>query len=308
MVHYNHAVRELKTLVLVGNPSEEWRRATAMLCHALELLQPVPSSSLARSHLSATHHMFQSMVRISELPNDEHDTLLFEAYIIRTATNCLFQQDIHKHLPFDYVEKLSAMHIGALERRSVKLSPVTCPWISHFGPKLVDLVYKTSWIYAQGLPANLIRGEATEVWESLETMEGTEDYRWHEVQSSDYTNTRQALRWACRALLRPLLPDDDPSYATLDEEALVSFGLQDLGALTEATSDDLTMLWPLIVIGALATNDCQKISFSEMATRIRPAVSIPTVDSVMSFLNKAWEIKDVRLCFHDSELLRAILL
>lgn len=43
VIHYNHAVRELKTSVLEGDLSAEWKRATVMLCHAIELLQPIPS-------------------------------------------------------------------------------------------------------------------------------------------------------------------------------------------------------------------------------------------------------------------------
>lgn len=307
VIHYDHAVRGLKTSVLIGSPSEEWKRATAMLCHAIELLQPVPSSQLARSHLSAAHHMFHPVVENVEIPTNGHDTLLFEAYIIRTATNCLFQQDIHKHLPFDYVEKLSAMHISALKRRSLAMTPQNCPWLSSHDPQMMDLVYKISWICAQDSPTDLPASrEAVEVWKSLGDMEKTHDRESQPADDYHYMTTQRVYLNACRALLRPLIPGSDLERAALDNEILVSAGLRDLEALIQGSSDDITMLWPMIVLAVLSTSN--QTLCSEITMRFRAAASIHTLDSITAFLAKVWETEDVELRFKDSETLRSILL
>lgn len=99
--------------------------------------------------------MFQATIGQPGVPHGDHDGLLFEAYIIRTTTNCLFQQDIHRQLPYNYVETLSTMHADALKRRSLDMSPLNCPWLSNFGPETMDMAFKTSWIYAQGYQQTL---------------------------------------------------------------------------------------------------------------------------------------------------------
>ena len=308
VIHYNHAVRELKLSILDGSPIEEWKRATALLCHAIELLQPIPSRQLARSHLSAAHHMFHLTLGHPGLPFDDHDSLLFEAYIIRTATNCLFQQDIHRELPFDYIETLSSMYYSSLQRRCLEMSPLNCPWLSHFGPQIMDMVYKTSWIYAQGFSAASHRRKAVEVWHSLDKMEEISPHEQHAIQGIDYKVTRRIWMTACRALLRPFVPANCSSHATPDHEALVSFGLRDMGAMPQAWTDDMTMFWPLIVLGALSRNSNNQDLCSGMVTRFRTPVSSQTVDHVISFLTDAWEDGDKTTCFKDSESLRSILL
>lgn len=307
-MHYDNAVRGLKTSIFDGSPGEEWKRSTSLLCHAIELLQPSPSSDLARAHLSAAHHMFQLTIGQPGVPHDEHDTLLFEAYIIRTSTNCLFQQDIHKPLPFDYVEKLSAMHLRALHRESLEICAESCPWLSFFGPYTMDMIYKTSWIYAQNSSPNCSSPEAIEVWNTLDRMEEIGDHERHDVQKVDYKITRRIYSTACRALLRPLIPANSYGFAVPEHEALISFGLQDMAAMSQAWSDEMTMLWPLIVLGALSRSVKHQNLCSGMITRFRTPVSAQTVDSVVAFLADAWEAKDEQSCFKDSEALRSILL
>jgi hypothetical protein len=308
VIHYNHAVRELKLSVLDGSLSEEWKRATALLCHAIELLQPIPSPQLARSHLSAVHHMFRLTLGQPGLPLDDHDTLLFEAYIIRTATNCLFQQDIHRQLPFDYVESLSTMHYDSLQRRSLDMSPLNCPWMSRFGPQVMDMVYKTSWIYAQGVSAKSSSQKAIEVWHSLDEMDKTSGPERYAIRDKDYKVTRRIWSTACRALLRPLVPANYSGHAMPDHEALVSFGLRDMGAMPQSWTDEMTMFWPLIILGALSRNPNNQSLCSGMVTQFRTPVSAHTVDHVMLFLTDAWEAEDKTACFNDSESLRSVLL
>ena len=308
VVHYDHAVRELKTSVLDGSPSEEWKRATAMLCHAIELLQPIPSPQLARSHLFAAHHMFQNAVAQPVLPLNDHDTLLFEAYIIRTATNCLFQQDIHKQLPFDYVEILSTIHHDALQFRSLEMNPSNCPWLGNFGYQVMDMVYKTSWIFAQGVSAKCSGRKAVEVWQSLDQMEENDGHQQHAVRACDLKIIQRIYGTACRALLRPLVPPNSSGHAAPDHEALVSFGLRDIGAMPQAWADDMTMFWPLIVLGALSRSFNNQNLCLGMVNRFRTPVSAHTAEHVTSFLADAWESADKTACFKDSELLRSILL
>lgn len=310
VIHYNHAVKELQTSVLEGDLSDEWKRATVMLCHAIELLQPIPSPLLARSHLVAAHHMFQATIGQPGVPHDDHDGLLFEAYIIRTATNCLFQQDIHKQLPFNYVENLSAMHSDALKRRSLEMSPLSCPWLSNFGPEMMDMVFKTSWIYAQGLSTNPGCQQAIEVWQNLEKMTETGNgILPFAVRESDYKITRRIWSTACRALLWPLVPAERSPHASPDHEAIISFGLRDMGAMPQAWADDMTMFWPLVILAALSRSFNNQSIASEMVVRFRTPVSAHTVDHVRSFLNEAWESgADKTSPFNDSESLRSILL
>ena len=308
VIHYNHAVRELGTSVLDGDPGEEWKRATVLLCHAIELLQPIPSPLLARSHLSAAHHMFRSTIGQPDVPLDDHDGLLFEAYIIRAATNCLFQQDIHGQLPFNYIEILSAMHCDSLKRRSLEMSPLNCPWLSNFGPEVMDMVFKTSWIYAQGLSAGSSCREAVEVWHKLDQMAEAGGVLPHSVRESDYKITRRIWSTACRALLWPLLPAEHSRHASPDHEAIISFGLRDMGTMPQAWADEMTMFWPLIIFGALSRSVNNQSLALEMVTRFRTPVSVHTVDHVTSFLAEAWEVTDKTVIFKDSESLRSILL
>lgn len=311
MIHYNHAVRELQSSVLEGDLSDEWKRATVMLCHAIELLQPIPSPLLARSHLVAAHHMFQATIGRPGVPQNDHDGLLFEAYIIRTATNCLFQQDIHKQLPFNYVEDLSTMHADALKRRNLEMSPLNCPWLSSFGPEMMDMVFKTSWIYAQGLSADSGCREATEIWHNLDKMAESGGVLPHAVRESDYKITRRIWSTACRALLWPLVPAERSPYASADHEAIISFGLRDMGAMPQAWTDDMTMFWPLVILAALSRSFNNQSIASEMVTRFRTplsALSAHTVDHVRSFLTEAWESTNKTVPFNDSESLRSILL
>jgi len=308
VLHYNHAVRELQTSVLEGDLSDEWKRATVMLCHAIELLQPIPSPLLARSHLTAAHHMFQATIGRPGLPENDHDGLLFEAYIIRTATNCLFQQDIHRQLPYNYVENLSAMHSDALKRRSLEMSPLNCPWLSNFGPEMMDMVFKTSWIYAQGLSADSDCQEAVEIWHNLDKMAEAGGVLPHAVRESDYKITRRIWSTACRALLWPLVPAERSRHASPDHEAIMSFGLRDMGAMPQAWADDMTMFWPLVILAALSRSFNNQSIASEMVTRFRTPVSAHTVDNVRSFLTEAWEATDKTVPFNDSESLRSILL
>jgi hypothetical protein len=309
VLHYNHAVRELQTSVLEGDLSAEWKRATVMLCHAIELLQPIPSPLLARSHLMAAHHMFQATIGQPGVPQDDHDGLLFEAYIIRTATNCLFQQDIHKQLPFNYVENLSAMHSNALKRRSLEMSPLNCPWLSNFGPDMMDMIFKTSWIYARGLSGEPGRPEAIEVWHKLEKITAAGGAMLpYATRDSDYKITRRIWSTACRALLWPLVPAEHSRHASPDHEAIMSFGLRDMGAMSQAWADDMTMFWPLVILAALSRSFNNQSIASEMVMRFRTPVSAHTVDHVRTFLTEAWDTTDKTAPFNDSETLRSILL
>lgn len=308
VIHYNHAVRELQTSVLEGDLSDEWKRATVMLCHAIELLQPIPSPRLARSHLVAAHHMFQATIGQPGVPHGDHDGLLFEAYIIRTTTNCLFQQDIHRQLPYNYVETLSTMHADALKRRSLDMSPLNCPWLSNFGPEMMDMAFKTSWIYAQGLSADSACREAVKIWNNLDKMAESSGVLPDTVRESDYKITRRIWSTACRALLWPLVPAEGSPHASPDHEAIISFGLRDMGAMPQAWADDMTMFWPLVILAALSRSFNNQSIASEMVTRFRTPVSKYTVDYVRSFLTEAWQATDKTAPFKDSETLRSILL
>lgn len=308
VIHYNDAVRGLKDSVLVGSPGEEWKRSTALLCHAIELLQPVPSVQLARSHLSAAHCMFHQLtIETPGVPASEHDSLLFEAYIMRTVSNCLVQQDIHKSLPFDYLQKLVNMHQAGLDRLSQEFSPQNCPWVSGLGPDLLVLVYKTSWICIQDPLPDLRRQEAIEVWRSLDGMGEIQEHGWPD-QNYDYATARRVYRLACRVLLKPFVFENDPGCATPDIEACVSLGMEELDSLTKASSDDMAMIWPLLVFGAFSTNERQQALCTEIANRLQTSVVTHPVKAVMLFLSAIWESKDNKACFKDSEALRSILL
>lgn len=307
VIRYDRAVVGLKESVLVGSPSEEWKRSTALLCHAIELLQPVPSARLARSHLSAAHHMFQLTLGNPGTPASEHDTLLFEAYIMRTVSNVLVQQDIHKELPLDYLQNLVSMHQAGLDRLSQDMTPQNCPWMSGMGPELLILTYKTSWICIQDPVPELRRPEAVEVWQSLDRMGEIPEHEWPD-RNYDYTNARRVYRLACRVLLKPFVFDNASGCPASDVDAFVSLGLQELDSISQDSRDDMVMIWPLLVFGALSTQEHQQASCKRIAAQLQQSVVLHPIKAVMSFLGDIWEAKDNTGCFRDSEALRSILL
>lgn len=306
VIHYDHAVRGLKVSILDGSPSHEWKRATALLCHAIELLQPVPSSNLARSHLSGAHHMFQLTKDDPNVPASEHDALLFEAYILRTANNCLLQQDIHQQLPFDYLHHLNLMHQRSLDRMSLEMSPRDCPWLAVPGPTLIDLLYRISWLNAHHPLSEDLYREAVNVGNQLSADE--ESQRGTDGGPREYLPERSIWRSACKALLRSLLLGASAGSVGPEYETAVSEGSEALDVLTQVSSEDYSLLWPLIVLGALSSSGQHRDTCLTVAERYRTTVPGRIINSILSFWSQAWTTEDKALRFKDSELLRSILL
>lgn len=306
VIHYDHAVRGLKISILDGSPSHEWKRATALLCHAIELLQPVPSSNLARSHLSGAHHMFQLAKNDPNVPASEHDALLFEAYILRTANNCLLQQDIHKQLPFDYLHDLNLMHQRSLAHMSLQMIPRHCPWLAVPGPRLIDLLYRISWLTGYYPLSEDMSREAINIWHQLYADEKFQDES--EEKIGDYLPERGIWRSACQALLSSLLLNMSAESVVAEHHTAISEGSQALEVLTQIPSEDYSLLWPLIVLGALSASGKQRTTCLAVAERYRATVPGRIINSILAFWDQAWATEVEALRFNDSELLRSILL
>ncbi|KAM0722371.1 hypothetical protein Q7P37_001812 [Cladosporium fusiforme] len=303
---YGRAVSGLKQAILSESPIEEWKRATALLCHALEILQPVQSSQLARSHLQGAHRMFQLAKNYPGLPASEHDTLLFEAYIMRTATNCLLQQDIHQVLPFDHIRHMASMHQRALDRLNLEMSPLSSPWLAATTIDLVDAMYKASWLNAHMPLSKAQIVEALSIWDFLITAreESSQD-----PDPSQYDTDKamgSVYLCACQVLLGLSLPDE--YYDMADKEATIDMGIRDMDLLTRSSTLDTSLQWPLIILGSLATTQDHQRICREIAARFNPKVPQQTVDSILSFWKKTHQLENKRLCFEDCDLLRAILL
>lgn len=306
VMYYDHAVRGLKGAILSESPIDEWKRATALLCHAIELLQPVQSPHLARSHLQGAHYMFQLTTQHPELPGSEHDALLFEAYIMRTATNCLLQQDIHRELPYEYIRQLAAMHKRALDRLGMEVSAQHCPWMGASGLALIDSVYKVSWLNAHIPLSEAHFVEAVKVWESLPVIDGDTIQGPHTSRVDEDELVRRVHLSACQIIAKQLLPDG--FHSTFNMESAIDNAVNDLNMLTQPSNGDASLQWPLIIFGALANTQQQQVLCSRIATRFGPKVPQQTIDSILVFWAKARQIEDKRLRFRDDELLRSILL
>lgn len=306
VLHYDHAVRGLKSALLSENPIDEWKRATALLCHAIELLQPVQSPQLARSHLQGAHYMFQLASNDSELPASEHDTLLFEAYIMRTATNCLLQQDIHLALPFEHIREMSAMHQRALSRLNLEMSTKTCPWLGVATLDLMDAVYKVAWLNAHLPLSEANRIHAIELWRFLVTTNEETSQDSSSLQDQRDRAVRCVYRFACQLIAHQFLPDAHPT--NLDKDATIDKSIRDLDMLTRSSCDDSSLQWPLIVFGAFATTQEHQRICSVIAARFSPKVPQQTIDGILAFWDMAHQIKDDKLRFQDCEILRSILL
>lgn len=303
VMHYDQAVSGLKSAILVNSPSDEWKRATALLCHAIELLQPVPSSHLARSHLSGALCMFGAE---PEVPNSEHDTLLLEAYLIRVATNCLLQQDIHQNLPLDYMSKLLGAHRLALARDSLSVTPQNCPWLGAFGAELMDVIYRASWLIKNcPLPEGKDVGMA-EVWERC--THNIEALANDNTATGNTKNAHERCIYflACQALLATLIPDPQCSVQMLDSS--IAEGLKRLEAMTRASCENNTMFWPLIIFGALSDEDWHRESCDLIISRHGVVVPAPMLTSITAFWTDTRCVKRGKARFDDSPMMRQILL
>jgi hypothetical protein len=309
MVHYTHAVHGLKISIIADGLNEdyEWKRATSLLCHALEMQQPDPSSQLARTHLFGLHQMFQLATGRPDLPASEHDLLLFEAYLMRTAVNVLLQQDIHKQLPFNHVQELEDMHQRTMVRLSLKMRPQDCPWLPGPGPELFNLIYKASWLTIQIPLSSEIYDEAISLWRWSGTVVDAETQRIAENEPNTYACGRCVLQVACRALLRLLVRDVDIGYPAPELETIVAMGLRYLDNLTRDYCQ-VDLRWPLLVLGSLSTSSGQQQLCLTIAARFRVVAAALMNDNFFLFWTQAWENADVAARFNDCELLRSILL
>lgn len=302
VLHYDLAIQGLKTTIVVGNPSDEWKRSAVLLCHALELLQPMPSPDLMRSHLKAAHHIFRMATGDPEVPASLHDTLLFEAYIVRAGTNCLLQQEIYKDLPFDYMHTLVSMHRRGLMRQGLHLNPFNCPWLGAIGHSVIQDVYEASWLGLHGLLERRNRDRAVAIRARL-IAAGNEDDPSNEPEQHHQPYTvRYAWRSACFTLLSNLLCDSD------DSETVIGAGLEHCDFLTQKNCHDVTLLWPLIVFGSLTSNQGHYSKCRTIADRYRRAMPPEAVDCVEAFWAQEQRIERRSDRLADSELLRSIVL
>jgi hypothetical protein len=310
MVHYTHAIHGLNISIMADGLSVdyEWKRATSLLLHAIEMQQADPCSRLARVHIVGAHQMFQLVAGRPDLPASEHDLLLFEAYLMRTAANTLFQQDIHKQLPFNYVQDLETMHQRAMDRLSLTMSPQDCPWLSGPGPELFNLIYKASWLTVQSSLSNELYVEAVRLWHWSGTLVDAETHRIAETEPNTYANGRCVLQSACRALLRLLVRDVDIGSTGLDLESITTMGLRHLDNLTRGSCQQVDLRWPLIVFGTLSSRSDQQQLCLTIAARFRAVAAALMNDNILLFWNQAWAVEDIAARFNDCELLRSILL
>jgi hypothetical protein len=335
MVHYTHAIHGLKISIMADglNADYEWKRSTSLLLHAIEMQQADPCSQLyvrvflsrdvkvsvvaellifadyrARTHLYGAHHLFGITLARPDLPSSEHDLLLFEAYLMRTAANTLLQQDIHKQLPFNYVQDLETMHQGALDRLSMTMSPQDCPWLAGPGPELFNLIYKASWLTVQSSLSSELHDEAVRLWHWSGTIVDAETQQIAETEPNTYASGRCVLRSACQALLRLLVRDVDVSNTALELESITATGVRLLDTLTQSSCQQVGMLWPLLVLGTLSRSVGQQQLCLTIAARFRVMAAALVNDNILLFWTQAWGVEDIAARFNDCELLRSILL
>lgn len=306
VLHYDLAVQGLKTAIVAGNPSDEWKRAAVLLCHALELLQPMPSSDLMRSHLRAAHCIFRLATENLGVPASLHDTLLFEGYIVRAAMNCLLQQDMYRKLPFDYMHTLVSMHKRGLDRQLLELNPFNCPWLGATGPEVIQTVYEASWLKVNGLVSRQYSDKALEIRESLVIAGNTDDPTKEPPQHHQPYTVRYAWRSACLALLNNTLSGSDGEVP--ESEDTIGKGLLHLDYLTEKNCNDVPIIWPLIVFGALTFSHEHYTMCNAIADRFRRAMPSEAVDSIVAFWTQEQRIEQGSSRLADSDLLRAIIL
>jgi len=310
MVHYTHAIHGLNISIMADGPNVnyEWKRANSLLLHAIEMQQADPCANLARTHIQMAHTMFQLVVGRPDLPASEHDLLIFEAYLMRTAANTLLQQDIHKQLPFSYVQDLETMHQRALVRLSLTMTPQDCPWLSGPGPELFNLIYKASWLNIQSSLSSELNDEAINLWHWSSAIVDAETQRVAEIEPNTYASGRCVLQSACRALLRLLVRDVDIGNTALELETIIATGMRHLDNLTQNSCQQIGMLWPLLVMGTLSTSKGQQQLCLTIAARFRAMAAALVNENILLFWAQAWAVEDVAARFNDCELLRSILL
>ena len=310
IIHYTHAIQGLNASIIADGLTVdyEWKRATSLLLHALEMQQADPSPHLARTHIVGAHQMWQLTMGRPDLPASEHDVLVFEAYLMRAASNVLLQQDIHRQLPFNYVQELEYMHQSALDRLSLQMSPRDCPWLAGPGPELFDLIYKASWLTVQSPLSNELYDEAVSLWYRSGTTAVTEMQSISEAERDMYASARCVFQSACRALLRLLIRDVDVGNTAQELDTIIATGLRHLDDLTRDACERIELMWPLFVFGALSSCRAQQQFCLTVVVRFRAVARALVNENILLFWTQAWNVEDKLARFNDCELLRSILL
>jgi len=276
--------------------------------HALEMQQADASPQLARTHIMGAHQMWQLTMGRPDLPASEHDVLVFESYLMRAAANAILQQDIHKQLPFNYVQELQHMHQSALDRLSMRMIPQDCPWLAGPGPELFDLIYKASWLTVQRPLSSDLYVEAVKLWHVSGTAAQMEMQSVPEAERDIYASPRCVLRSACRALLRVLVHDVDVGDTAPELETIIATGLRHLDDLTRDVCERIELMWPLLVLGTLSSSRGQQQFCLTLAARFRAVARALVNENILLFWTQAWNVEDKLARFNDCELLRSILL
>ncbi|KAF2151558.1 hypothetical protein K461DRAFT_279058 [Myriangium duriaei CBS 260.36] len=316
LIHYGQALRGLTEELSLGiYEGEEWQRATVILCHLFETLQQPQSTHSAPAHLSGAHALFQRHLHASS-PVSVHSTLLLEGYITHTTNNCLFQPLVFEKLPFHYVQNLLQSFRGSLAQLRLSYDEENCPWLGVYGLDIIGYVYKLSWLTKRMPLDSRMYAEAKTILNDINTDSSLEDPNFDCVVATSHPksekwewiyHTRQVFRQACTCLAATLVQDDGLDV-TSDNENRLLLGAKLLNHLTDRMSPDPLLLWPLVVIGSLASLGHTRDICIEIIGRHELVYSSATVLHITNFWHSTWSDPEQSHVFRKDELLERILL
>ena len=332
--HHSYALQDLgrgieaadETAAVDVVLSDEWKRATVLILHIFEVGIPVKASDvsetdptqsfsveygnveLATAHLHAAHRIF-AVSLIRDVPPTRHDLLLLEAYILRTALNCL--PEAGTPLPLDYMSFLLRHFKSGLSEFRLEFSVGDCPWIGYLGNDLLDKMYRLSWL-AHKLP---LRSErlAEGIAISRFFAEWTEPSAYYAdaedcARSEYHIQARRLLRAhviACRLLSRMVLASD-ANMEVLQEYEKLNESVALLDKVCERVEMTASVLWPLLIFSMLISTQFELETCQMIASRAVRCAGPGVVKHLLALQEDIFALRTSSGCILVSDVLQLV--
>jgi hypothetical protein len=225
-----------------------------------------------------------------------NECILFEAYTLRTAQNALFYP--RNKFPLDYVSNMQRHLATALGRLGLPMNLRTCSWTGSITQRLVNEVYRLSWL-AHRLP--LRDHDAEEALSVKRRLEA-----WHcpdfdqegvrEAAARDAYKIATSFWHACRSLCTLLL-------STLPGGTAGSFSAHEvyyregINLVEEVSKQEVLkpiLIWPLVVLGFQAPSEAEMDRCEDIARRVSVTAGKETAARGISGIKAVYALREER--------------
>ncbi|KAF7190556.1 hypothetical protein HII31_07715 [Pseudocercospora fuligena] len=315
--HHSHALQDLRRGIEVGVEtaavdvmlSDEWKMATVLMLHIFESFSvEYGNVELATAHLHAAHRIFAVSLMRDVAPS-RHDLLLLEAYILRTALNCL--PEAGTPLPLDYMSFLLRHFKSGLTEHKLEFNVGDCPWIGYLGDDLLDKMYRLSWLahklplrserLAEGIAISRFFGEWTE---PTAYYADAEDW----ARSEYHIQARRLLKAhliACR-LMSKLVLAPDANMEVLQEHENLNKGVALLDQVCQRVEMTASVLWPLLIFSMLISTPFELETCQMIASRAVRCAGPGVVKHLLALQEDIFALRSSNGCILVSDMLRLV--